>query len=160
MAYVVLCGGVNGKKSDRLSTHSTKSVSDKTGISYRRAEKAINFLADKGFITDVKDTNHSNTRPLWKINDTKPDVSIAQTFLRGYRDNCPPPLLKLANEVCGSEITTRSQALTDALLLFFKLLAGQELGEFSGVCPSLWHEVLSREQTSIQLSGKILPCDR
>ena len=47
--YIVLCSGVNSKQKSRVCTHGAQSVCLRTGISYRTAQKSIEWLLEKGF---------------------------------------------------------------------------------------------------------------
>ena len=67
MAYMVLCGGVNGRKTPRVSTHGAKSVKDRTGMGYRAAEHAIDWLNKNKFISPVKPDSQQSPQPKRKV---------------------------------------------------------------------------------------------
>ena len=57
--YIVLCSGVNSKQKSRVCTHGAQSVCLRTGISYRTAQKSIEWLLEKGFIREPSEDEPS-----------------------------------------------------------------------------------------------------
>lgn len=145
MAYMVLCGGVNGRETLRVSTHGAKSVKERTGMGYRAAEHAIEWLHIKGFIKPVgaapqQSLQPKMNQPRWVINDDSPDIAMSRDFLDGYATKSKPSLFRLADEVMVSANCGKSQALIDAIFLFLRLMQEQDFGEWGGVNPIYWHQ--------------------
>ena len=161
MAYMVLCGGVNGLKTSRITTHGAKSVKDRTGMGYRAAEHAIEWLHKNGIITPVKpDSQQSQQskkdRPRWVVNDDSPDVAIARDFLDGYATKSKPTLYRLADEITVTPNCGKSRALIDAILLFLRLMQEQDFGEWAGVNPRYWHQVFQQIEEDDELPPPVV----
>ena len=158
MAYMVLCGGVNGKKTPRVTTHGAKSVKDRTGMGYRAAEHAIDWLHKNRFISPVKQasTQPKMVRPRWLINDDSPDVAISRDFLDGYAIKSKPTLYRLADEITVTANCGRSRALIDAILVFLRLMQEQDFGEWAGVNPRCWHQVFNKVEEDDELPPPVV----
>ena len=157
MAYIVLCGGVNGHKSPRTSSHGAKSVSKKLAIGYRAAQHALNWLQENMFITKANSSKTEiscakRTIEQWVINNDSPDTAVSQQFLNGYVKESTPPILRLALEIRITDYCNRSQALIDAMLLYTRLIHDQDFGEWSGVNPVYWHHVLRPIESSTSVA--------
>ncbi|ABM39723.1 hypothetical protein Pnap_4446 (plasmid) [Polaromonas naphthalenivorans CJ2] len=150
-AYIVLCGGVDSKKSDtaRISTHGCLSVSKRVGITETRAERAINALLKQNLIRkheskQIKRT-HVPGEPTYYINDdhVSSDVAISQEFLHSSERmenskdfSCSKQSLAYfcENALEGDDIP-HANAVVDALTLFFALHQKQDFDLFAGVDP-------------------------
>ena len=149
MAYLVLCGGVNGRNTPRITTHGAKSVKDRTGMGYRAAQHAINWLKENKFISPFKSDSEQlqqpkQSQPRWVINDDSPTVAISRDFLDDYDIKSKPTLYRLSDEIRFSTNCGKSQALVDAILLFVRLMQEQDFGEWAGVNPIYWHQAFSQ----------------
>lgn len=160
MAYLVVCGGVDGNKTPRLSTHGALSVSNRIGVGYRVAQRALQWLQTHSFISSVKYeqsevTNHKRRLNKWLVHDSVPDIALSQNFLNSNRKNSTPSLLRLSSEVSCTEYCSRPEALIDTLLLYIRLMQEQDFGEWSGVNPEYWHSLLqpAEENSKIQIDG-------
>lgn len=161
MAYMVLCGGVNGRKKPRVTTHGAKSVKDRTGMGYRAAEHSIEWLHKNRFITPVKPDSQRSQQskknlPRWVINDNSPDVAIARDFLDGYATKSKPTLYRLADEITVTPNCGKSRALIDAILVFLRLLQEQDFGEWAGVNPRDWHQVFHQIEEDNELQPPVV----
>lgn len=161
MAYVVLCGGVNGRKTPRVTTHGANSVKERTGMGHRAAEHAIKWLREKGFITPVKSDSQQSpqpkkNRPRWVINDDSPYVAVSRDFLDGYAVKSKPTLYRLADEITVTANCGKSQALIDAILLFARIMQEQDFGEWAGVHPRYWHLVFDQIEEDDELPPPVV----
>lgn len=161
MAYMVLCGGVNGRKTPRVSTHGAKSVKDRTGMGYRAAGDAIEWLHKKGLISPFKPDSQQlpqakKNRPRWVINDDSPDVAISRDFLDGYATKSKPTLYRLADEITVTSNCGKSRALIDAILVFLRLMQEQDFGEWAGVNPRYWHQVFHQVEEDDELPPPVV----
>lgn len=144
-AYVVLCGGVNGRQSDRYCTHGALSVSKRTGISYRAAAKAIEWLHKQGFLRATKEQEPhvlgKSRTVTCVINDADClDVAISKLFLEGGNGSSKnPPLQRIIDEIDGGDEIPRPRAVMDAIILFAALMKEQDFGDCAGVDPDAWH---------------------
>lgn len=161
MAYMVLCSGVNGRETSRISTHGAKSVHLRTGMGYRVAEHAIDWLHKNGFISPVKpDLQQSPqlkiNQPRWVISDDSPDVAISRFFLDDYAIKSKPTLYRLGDEIKVTANCGKSQALIDAILLFLRLMQEQDFGEWAGVNPIFWHQTFDRIECDEELPPPVV----
>lgn len=161
MAYLILCGGVNGKKSQRVTTHGVKSISSRAGVSYRVAQHSIDWLKNNQFIEPAcidieKTTICKKFRERWIITDTDPDTGISRGFLDDYDIKSKPTLHRLSCNTGVTEDCGRSQSLIDAILVFLYLIREQDFGEWGGVHPRCWHQVFSPINESDELPSPII----
>ena len=149
-AYIVLCNGVNGRQSGRYCTHGAKSISHRTGMTYRAATKAFEWLNENGFIRPPaeqepkflgkRDTRSSTVR--WVINDGDClDVAVSKQFIEGVTGSAKDaPLKRMLAEINGADEIPRAQAVMDAIVLFAALMKEQDFGDCAGVDPDAWHQ--------------------
>lgn len=146
--YIVLCSGVNNRQKSRVCTHGAKSVCLRTGISYRTAEKSIEWLMEKGFIREptqeepsfLGKTASRATAIRCVINDEQfLDVAVSNQFidLTAGQDS---PLQKIIGLVNNFEDIPRSVAVMDCLILFASLMREQDFADCAGVDPDVWHQ--------------------
>ena len=147
-AYIVLCSGVNSKQRNRLCTHGAKSIALRTGISYRTAEKAIDWLTKEGFIREptqdeplfLSKTPSRSTTVRHVINDEQfLDVAVSNQFVNqtGGHDS---PLKRIISQVDNFENISRSVAVMDCIILFAALMKEQDFADCAGVDPDIWHQ--------------------
>jgi hypothetical protein len=146
--YIVLCSGVNNRQKSRVCTHGTKSVSSRSGISYRAAQKSIDWLIEKGFIrapsheepSFLGKTASRATAVRYVIEDEHSlDVAVSNQFIDtvGAQDS---PLKKIIGLVNNFEDIPRSVAVMDCLILFASLMKEQDFADCAGVDPDVWHQ--------------------
>lgn len=149
-AYIVLCSGVSGRHLDRYCTHGAKSVSDRSGISYRRAENAIEWLEEKLFIRKPSENDpqflgkvsgRANT-VRWVLDDADGlNVAVSRQFVYGVKGSAKgAPIMRMLEEISGDDEITRGQAICDAIVLYAAMMRDQDFDAFSGVDPSAWHQ--------------------
>jgi hypothetical protein len=150
-AYLVLCSGVNGRHADRLCTHGANSIRNRTGMSYRSAEKALGWLQAEGLIRAAtpeapehlgKNASRA-TRVRWVVTDLDgpPDVAISRQFIDGVKGSSKDaPIKRMLEEISGCDEVTRSQAVMDAMMTFVALMKEQDFGDCAGVDPDAWHQ--------------------
>lgn len=148
-AYLVLCTGVNGRQGARYCTHGAQSISKRTGMSYRAAEKAINWLRDTGLILTPPEEGPMFlgkspsrwTKVRWVLNDAENlDVALSNQFIEGVKgSHKPSPIKRMLADINGTDQIPRGQAVVDAIVLFVALMKEQDFGECAGVDPDAWH---------------------
>lgn len=152
-AYIVLCGGVDSKKSDtaRISTHGCRSISKRALMGETRANLAIEELLKNNLIKahENKQTKKNPTPglPTYYISDDNvlSNVAISQEFLtpsekiKNSKDYCcaKQSLAYLWDITKAQEVIPRSNAFIDALALFFALHQKQDFDLFAGVNPKV-----------------------
>lgn len=147
--YVVLCSGVNVRGALRYCTHGAKSVHGRTGISYRTARKAIDWLLETNFIRrpTSSDLSHLGTRlsratkvECVILGPDERDVAVSRNFVEGQGKSAEQsPIGKLFENVAGTDGIPRAQAVLDVFLLYFGLMRDQDFGDCAGVDPDAWY---------------------
>ena len=148
-AYIVICSGINVVNDRLCSTHGAKSVSQRTGMTYRTAENALRWLCAEGFIRPPEDgvdehlgkVKSRNTEVRWVLPLTSSDydVALSNAAVQGIGGNKRSPLQCLITEVRGTDDIGREQAVCDALILWLMLMREQDFDAHAGVSPSLIH---------------------
>lgn len=149
-AYIVLASGVSGKNG-RLCTHGAKSIEQRTGMTYRAAEGALEWLEEAGCIRkpqegEAKFLGKGNSRGQavrWVLQDADDlDVAVCRQFVEGIKGHANmPPLKKMLAEIDGNgHSITRPQAITDAIILFAALMKEQDFDGWAGVNPEAWRQ--------------------
>ena len=147
-AYIVLCSGVNSKQTSRLCTHGANSIARRAGISYRTAEKAIDWLTKEGFVREptqdepqfLSKTKSRSTIVRHVINDEQfLDVAVSNQFVSqtGGHDS---PLKRIISQVDNKGNISRSVAVMDCIILFAALMKEQDFADCAGVDPDIWHQ--------------------
>ena len=149
-AYLVLCSGVNGRQADRYCTHGANSISKRSGMSHRAAEKALAWLQINGFIRKPAEhepqflgTRQSqSTTVRWVIMDLNDlDVAICRQFIDGHEGpRKRSPLKRLLEEIDNAGAIPRARAVMDSIVLFAALMKEQDFGDCGGVDPTAWHQ--------------------
>ena len=154
-AYIILAGGVNSseKRAHRASTHSANSIHCRTMMSRTTsATAAINDLVQANVIqrapAGLMSTDKSRFgvgSPRWIVDSETPcDLAIAQSFLQPRdlkklsvdEQTTPGSLAHLCHVVCNhADGIPRTNALVDALLMYFALHGRQGFDKFAGVDP-------------------------
>ena len=154
-AYIVLAGGVNSneKRAHRVSTHSATSIHCRTMMSRTiSAAAAINALVKVNVIqrapaelTSSEKSGFGASSPRWIVDPETPcDLAIAQSFLQP-RDVKKLSLDEQTTEGSLSHLChvvrnhvdgiPRTNAMVDALLMYFALHGRQDFDRFAGVDP-------------------------
>lgn len=149
-AYIVLCGGVSGRHSGRYCTHGARSIADRSGMSYRRAENAIEWLEESQFIRkpsekDPQFLGKVSTRAntvRWVLDDADAlDVAVSRQFVDGVKGSAKgTPLMRMLEEISGDGEITRGQSICDAIVLYAAMMRDQDFDAFAGVEPSAWYQ--------------------
>lgn len=149
-AYIVLASGVSGKHG-RLCTHGATSIEQRTGMSRRAAEGALEWLEENGFIRppgegEPKFLGKGQARGMkvrWVLADEDElDVAVCRQFIEGIKGHATtPPLKRMLAEIDGNgHSITRGQAITDSIVLFAALMKEQDFDDCAGVDPSAWRQ--------------------
>ena len=152
-AYIVLCGGVDTKKSDtaRICTHGRQSISKRALMGESRAALAIEELLKHKLITEHENRktnkNPAPGLPTYYINDNhvSRNIIISQEFLTPSKKikksndySCAKQSLAyLWEETKQKETIPHHNAFVDALALFFALHQNQDFDLFAGVDPKV-----------------------
>lgn len=148
--YLVICGGVDSKRGVRVSTHGAKSVSDRTGIPYRAAQRNLDSLQEYGFLITADEGNMQGGNPAasrWLVAGPEPDTQLCQSFLNRPANKTRSPLTRINAEVRHAGKFTSGQAKIDTLLLFVWLHRDYDLGAFGGIHPQVWHQTFAHVPT-------------
>ena len=140
MAYMVLSRGVNIKGNSRISTHGANSISNRTGISYRRAEAALNFLEQLGIALKAtgKDGAVSPKRQhsRWILQDEQIDIHLANALTDGIGEGKRnPPLMRIYTQVTLGNSGLMADARLDAVMVLIHLYLHQDIQGCGGVDP-------------------------
>lgn len=142
MAYVVLARGVNRRRHIHQSTHGANSIANRTGMSYRRAESALDWLMEHGFIRKAPIPDNTNRTPKARLprwilaEDTDlNDVYLANALTDGVgRGKNNPPLMRIYDEAKGKS-GTLADARLDALMMLLYLYRHNDMQECGGIDP-------------------------
>jgi len=147
-AYIVLCSGVNSRQGNRLCTHGANSVAQRSGISYRSAQKALKWLVDQGFLREptpsdpafLSKTPSRATAVRYVLHDEQSlDVAVANQFFESAKGN-DSPLKKIISQVDNFEDVSRAVAVMDCIILFAALMREQDFADCAGVDPGIWSQ--------------------
>lgn len=140
MAYLALVRGTSAR-SKGVTTHGANSVATRSGMTYYRAEQALDWLASGGYIeklADDTDQPNMKRKAKWRIMEN-PDVlelPLANTLLDGIgRGKEHPPLERIYNNVSLGKHLVKADARLDALMVLLRLYLHHSLADFGGVNP-------------------------
>jgi len=152
MAYMVLSKGVNRRhrpdKTDAfISTHGALSIRKQTGISYTKAEAAIQWLLEKGFIG--KAVGESIPAQLGKGNDRKhksrwliartpepQDIALANALVDGIgKGKNNPPLMRIYNDIKLGKNCMVADSRLDAIMVLAQLYRHHTFADCGGINP-------------------------
>lgn len=142
MAFVVLARGVNRRRHIHLSTHGANSIANRTGMSYRRATSALDWLVEHGFIRKASIPEHTNGTPKaklarWLLTEGTDlnDVYLANALADGIgRGKNNPPLMRIYDEAT-SKSGTLADARLDAMMMLLYLYRHHDMQECGGIDP-------------------------
>jgi len=132
ITYLVLARGRGAKKSSRWGANSCQNY---TAMSYHKADKATQWLLEKGFIQNIS----QNQKPQWifKQSDEGVPVFLSNALIDGVgagKEN--PPMNRLYTDIKMSDYGGREEARLDALMLLLHLYRHQSLRDYGGVNPA------------------------
>jgi hypothetical protein len=142
MAFVVLARGVNRRRHIHQSTHGANSIANRTGMSYRRAESALDWLMEHRFIQKAPIPDNTNGTPKarlarWILDEDADlnDVYLANALTDGIgRGKNNPPLMRIYDEATGKS-GTLADARLDALMMLLYLYRHNDMQECGGIDP-------------------------
>jgi hypothetical protein len=144
MAYMVLARGVNRRGELRVSTHGAQSIFKRTGMSYTKAEAAIQWLHEHNFIYKPKDEMQlgkgaSKARTVkWVLHKgiDELDVALANALVEGIgRGKNNPPLMRIYTEASIGKHGFIADARLDALMVLVHLYRHHTFADCGGVNP-------------------------
>jgi len=152
MAYLVLSKGVNRRrrpdKPDAfISTYGALSIHKQTGISYTKAEAAIQWLLENGFIG--KAVGESIPAQLGKGNDRKhksrwliartpepQDIALANALVDGIgKGKNNPPLMRIYNDIKLGKNCMVADSRLDAIMVLAQLYRHHTFADCGGINP-------------------------
>lgn len=144
LAYMVLARGVNRRGDMRVSTHGAQSIFKRTGMSYTKAEAALEWLHGNNFIHKPanetvlgKGVNKARTvKWVLTAHIDELDVALANTLIEGVgrgKDN--PPLMRIYLEVSMGKHGVIADARLDAVMLLVHLYRHHTFADCGGVNP-------------------------
>ena len=166
MAYIVLARGVSKQNKSRISTHGAQSISKRTGMTYTKAEKAINSLCASEVIskpiTKIDKATPDNRKTKWVVNDAGTDTNInlwlANAIADGLgNDEIKSPLERIYTDTPLGSSSRITEARLDTMMVLLTLYQHHELEAYGGVNPKIglyreWkasENVVDREKTNI-----------
>jgi hypothetical protein len=129
-AFMVISRGVNSRFGWH-SSHGARSVSQRLGLTYRAAEKALGVLEEAGLITDESD---SPQKPRWCISQPEQPAYMPNTLLDGVGHG-EPPIARIVSRMPAPMLGSRSAAKADALMLLARLYQADDIAECGGIDP-------------------------
>lgn len=160
-AFVVLVSHTSGLGSGahQFSTAGARAVNTKTGISYRKAQKALDWLFDKDFIEKAtSDHDVPRARQVrWMVaNHNEQLVYLPHSLIHGVSDSGPPLSRIYAESELGPTKLVKN-ARTDTLWVLLALYGQHSIEDFGGIDPSMlwvdWVEAENDEHAEIFESG-------
>lgn len=154
MAYIVLARGASKRGDKLISTHGANSVSNRTGISYSRAEKALAWLIDNMAITSLVEKSDTpipkKLHAKYQINDVDLDVYLANTVTDGIGEGKKnPPLMRIYNHISICSSGLLSDARLDALVILVNLYKEQDMNTYGGVSPYAIYQSWTPAETAL-----------
>lgn len=132
IVYLVLARGAGAKKASRWGM---KSCETYTGLTYHKAEKASDWLQEKGFIKDISE----GRKRQWVFRKSEHGVPVylSNALIDGIgagKEN--PPMNRLHNDLKMGEYGFKEEARLDTLMVLLHLYRHQSLRDFGGVNPA------------------------
>lgn len=144
MAYMVLARGVNRRGELRVSTHGAKSIENRTGMSYTKAEASIQWLHEHNFINKPESEQQlgkgeSKKRLVrWVLTQgmDELDVALANSLVEGVgRGKNNPPLMRIYTEATIGKHGYIADARLDALMVLVHLYRHHTFADCGGINP-------------------------
>lgn len=134
MTYLVLVRGA-GKKS--YSQWGANSCATYTELTYNKAEQAIRWLEEHGFIRNLIQERGRGSRPKWHI-ETAPndgEVALANALIDGVgKGKLHPPMKRIDELKIGKHGGLNSTRL-DTLMVLLHLYQHQVIADYGGINP-------------------------
>lgn len=142
-AFVVLACHTagNGKSPHQLSTAGVKATKTKTGMSYRKAELALEWLCQHEIITPIKaQPNVPRARQArWRLRPLGEDlVYLPHTLVHSLKD-ASPPLSRIYETNSIGPTASTIEARTHILWLLLTLYSVHSMEDFGGIDPNDYH---------------------
>ena len=159
LAYLVLTKGINKKNDINLTSYGAQAIHKRTGITYTRAEGAIQWLLTNGYIARAegdgipaqlgKGTSRKH-KPKWVLTqaaDTQ-STALANALVEGIgrgKDN--PPLMRIYNETKLGEHCIIADSILDSVVVLVHLYWHHHFADCGGINPRtcLYNEWVSAE---------------
>ena len=158
LAYLVLSKGINKKNDIQLTSYGAQAVYKRTGMTYTRAEGAIQWLLANGYIAKAegegipaqlgKGTSRKH-KPRWVLTqeaDTQ-STALANALIEGIgrgKDN--PPLMRIYNEIPLGKHCIIADSRLDTVMVLVHLYWHHHFADCGGINPSvLYREWVSAE---------------
>lgn len=152
MAYMVLSKGVNRRhrpdKADAfISTYGALAIHKQTGISYTKAEAAIQWLLENGFIgkavgdaipAQLGKGNDRKHKSRWLIaRTTEPqDIALANALVDGIgKGKSNPPLMRIYNDIKLGKNCMVADSRLDAIMVLAHLYRHHTFADCGGINP-------------------------
>lgn len=160
LAYLILASHTAGNKKDpyKLSTAGAKAISSKAGISYRRAQTALNHLVDRQLTVAQQEANDElprkrKPRYMLRISDTPEWVYLAHSLVEGIgQGRRNRPLSRLFNQTQMHPGITAKQARLDTIWLLINLHQEQSIMDYGGITPHVLYKKWCSTGEELQLS--------
>ena len=147
LAYLVLSKGINKKNDIYLTSYGAQVIHKRTGMTYKRAEDAIQWLLANGYIAKAegegipaqlgKGTSRKH-KPRWILTqaaDTQ-STALANTLVEGIgrgKDN--PPLMRIYNETKVGEHCIVADSILDSVVVLVHLYWHHHFADCGGINP-------------------------
>lgn len=152
MAYMVLSKGVNRRhrpdKADAfISTYGALAIHKQTGISYTKAEAAIQWLLENGFIgkavgdaipAQLGKGNDRKHKSRWLIARTlePQDIALANALVDGIgKGKTNPPLMRIYNDIKLGANCMVADSRLDAIMVLAHLYRHHTFADCGGINP-------------------------
>lgn len=162
LAYLVLTKGINKKNDINLTSYGAQAIYKYTGITYTRAESALQWLLTNGYIAKAegegipaqlgKGTSRKH-KPKWILNQVADiqSTALANALVEGIgrgKDN--PPLMRIYNETKLSEHCIIADSILDSVVVLVHLYWHHHFADCGGINPRtcLYNEWVSAENLS------------
>ena len=138
MAFLILARGIG--RNQTASTHGANSIANRTGMTNYRAEQALQWLVEHGYITKAAGSADGAKKRMgrWQIShaDDAQDVALANALFDGIgRGKNNPPMTRIYNEVRMENHCVTADARIDALMVLLHLYRHHLLADCGGVNP-------------------------
>lgn len=153
MAYLVLSKGVNRRrrpdKPDAfISTYGAQAIHKQTGISYTKAEAAIQWLLENGFIAKAEgesipaqlgkgnDRKHKSRWLLTRSAEQPDDIALANALVDGIgKGKNNPPLMRIYNDIKLGANCIVADSRLDAIMVLAHLYKHHNFADCGGINP-------------------------
>lgn len=183
VAYVVICFGLNNKKSKsigrRISTHGINSILNKTNLTKGEAETAVQLLIDAGYIIDLRiGEKYVKDKPTFEIINKGGEKDLVAVDSRFVQTTSAERDVWTLNYLLGDAAlnhptrhcfySSLNESRLDILYVFFHLLKKQNIDNYSGLDPAFFgsicnkvnvNDFIAEFNNSIEEVGELYLCD-